>query len=135
MIDYYTHILERGERRLKFPKILFLGAKHACKSIISIRTTNYTFFKKSLKIEGFKSFFFLLDKTYDFWTNLRHLDKKRGQERRKGQDKTDGTERKERKGRGEKGGQGVYTPERGWGKIDYKHSHEKTENLNSLYCI
>ena len=97
LVDYYTHILERGERRLKFPKILFLGAKHACKSIISIQTTNYTFFKKSLKIEGFKSFFFLLDKTYDFWTNLRHLDKKRGQERRKGQDRqTDGEEGKER---------------------------------------
>ena len=76
-----------------------------------------------------------MDKTQDFWTNLRHLDKR--EDRREGGNKTrqDGTERKERKGRGEKGGQGVYTPERGWGKIDYKHSHEKTENLNSLYCI
>lgn len=134
VIDYYTHILEREVRRLKFPKILFFGAKHARKSIISIQTTNYTFFKKSLKIEGFKSFFFLLNKTYDFLTNLRHLNKRRGQERRKGQDKTDRTERGKERAR-KKGGQGVYTPERGWGKIDYKHSHEKTENLNSLYCI
>ena len=133
MIDYYTDILKRGEKRLKFPKIVFFGAKHARKSIISIRTTNYTISKKSLKIEGFKSFFFLLDKTYDIWTNF-SLDKRRGQDRQTGQ--TGQTERREtRKGRGEKGGQGVYTPERGWGKIDYKHSHEKTENLNSLYCI
>ena len=134
MIDYYTHIQKREERRLKFPKIVFFGAKHARKSIISIRTTNYTFFKKSLKIEGFKSFFFLLDKTYDIWTNF-SLDKRRGQERRTDRtDRTDGTERGQGKGE-KKGGQGVYTPERGWGKIDYKHSHEKTENLNSLYCI
>ena len=135
MIEYYTDILKRGEKRLKFPKIVFFGAKHARKSIISIRTTNYTFFKKSLKIEGFKSFFFLLDKTYDFWTNF-SLDKRRGQERRKGQDRQDRRNgERTRKGAREKGGQGVYTPERGWGKIDYKHSHEKTENLNSLYCI
>ena len=127
--------IDKRVEKAKIPQnLVFLGAKHARKSIISIRTTNYTFFKKSLKIEGFKSFFFLLDKTYDFWTNLRHLDKR--EDRRDGRDKTDRrTERKERKGRGEKGGQGVYTPERGWGKIDYKHSHEKTENLNSLYCI
>ena len=75
-----------------------------------------------------------MDKTYDFWTNLRHLNKR--EDRRDGRDKTDrrnGEEGKERARR--KGGQGVYTPERGWGKIDYKHSHEKTENLNSLYCI
>ena len=122
-------------RKAKIPQnLVFWGAKHARKSIISIRTTNYTFFKKSLKIEGFKSFFFLLDKTYDFWTNLRHLDK--GEDRRKGRDKTDRRNGEEGQGKGEeKGGQGVYTPERGWGKIDYKHSHEKTENLNSLYCI
>ena len=76
-----------------------------------------------------------MDKLQDFWTNLRHLDKR--EDRRDGRDKTDRTERRGRKGKGEekKGGQGVYTPERGWGKIDYKHSHEKTENLNSLYCI
>ena len=113
---------------------MFFGAKHARKSIISIWTTNYTFFKKSLKIEGFKSFFFLLDKTYDFWTNF-SLDKKRGQDRQTDrQDRQ--TERREDKERARrKGGQGVYTPERGWGKIDYKHSHEKTENLNSPYCI
>ena len=119
----------------KIPQnLVFLGAKHARKSIISIQTTNYTSKQKSLKIKGFKSFLFLLNKTYDFWTNLRHLYKRRGQERRKGQDKTDGTERGKERAR-KKGGQGVYTPERGWGKIDYKHSHEKTENLNSLYCI
>ena len=70
-----------------------MGAKHARKSIISIRTTNYTFFKKSLKIEGFKSFFFLLDKLQDFWTNLRHLDKR--EDRRDRRDKTDKTERRD----------------------------------------
>lgn len=88
-----------------------MGAKHAHKSIISIRTTNYTFFKKSLKIEGFKSFFFLLDKTYDFWTNLRHLDKR--EDRRDGRDKTDKTERRGRKGKGEKKGRarGIYPGE------------------------
>ena len=88
-----------------------MGAKHARKSIISIRTTNYTFFKKSLKIEGFKSFFFLLDKTYDFWTNLRHLDKR--EDRRDGRDKTDKTERRGRKGKGEKKGRarGIYPGE------------------------
>ena len=88
-----------------------MGAKHARKSIISIRTTNYTFFKKSLKIEGFKSFFFLLDKTYDFWTNLRHLDKR--EDRRDGRDKTDKTERRGRKGKGEEKGRarGIYPGE------------------------
>ena len=75
-----------------------------------------------------------MDKTYDFWTNLRHLDKR--EDRRDGRDKTDRRNGEEGKGGARrKGGQGVYTPERGWGKIDYKHSHEKTENLNSLYCI
>ena len=129
----YTYLGERV-REAKIPQnLVFLGAKHARKSIISIRTTNYTFFKKSLKIEGFKSFFFLLDKTYDFWTNFQSG---QGEDRRDGRDKTRQTERKEDKERvRKKGGQGVYTPERGWGKIDYKHSHEKTENLNSLYCI
>lgn len=60
----------------------------------------------------------------------------KGEDRTDGRDKRDKTdgERKEERAR-EKRGQGVYTPERGWGKIDYKHSHEKTENLNSLYCI
>ena len=89
-----------------------MGAKHALKSIISIQTTNYTFFKKSLKIEGFKSFFFLLDKTYDFWTNLRHLDKERtGETEGTRQDKTDGTERGQ--GKGEKKGRarGIYPGE------------------------
>ena len=90
---------------------MFFRAKHAHKSIISIRTTNYTFFKKSLKIEGFKSFFFLLDKIYDFWTNLRHLDKR--EDRRDGRDKTDridgeeGKERARRKGRA----RGIYPGE------------------------
>ena len=96
----------------KIPQnLVFWGAKHAHKSIISIRTTNYTFFKKSLKIEGFKSFFFLLNKTYDFLTNLRHLYKRRGQERRKGQDKTG--RNGERKVKGEKKGRarGIYPGE------------------------
>ena len=122
-------------RKAKIPQIMGKSApKTPLKSIISIRTTNYTFFKKSLKIEGFKSFFFLLDKTYDFWTNFQSG---QGEDRRDRRDKTDrrnGEERGKERAR-RKGGQGVYTPERGWGKIDYKHSHEKTENLNSLYCI
>ena len=123
-------------REAKIPQNLaFLGAKHARKSIISIRLIKSTFFKKSLKIEGFKSFFFPLNKTYDFWTNFQSGQKERtGETEGTRQDRTDGTERGKERAR-EKGGQGVYTPERGWGKIDYKHSHEKTENLNSLYCI
>ena len=76
-----------------------------------------------------------MDKTYDIWTNFQSGQKERtGETEGTRQDKTDGTERGQGKGE-RKGGQGVYTPERGWGKIDYKHSHEKTENLNSLYCI
>ena len=88
-----------------------MGAKHARKSIISIRTTNYTFFKKSLKIEGFKSFFFLLDKTYDFWTNLRHLDKR--EDRRDRRDKTDRTDGEEGKERARRKGRarGIYPGE------------------------
>ena len=88
-----------------------MGAKHARKSIISIRTTNYTFFKKSLKIEGFKSFFFLLDKTQDFWTNLRHLDKR--EDRRDGRDKTDRTDGEEGKERARRKGRarGIYPGE------------------------
>lgn len=122
-------------REAKIPQNLgFLGAKHAHKSIISIQTTNYTFFKKSLKIEGFKSFFFLLNKTYDFWTNFQSGQKERTGET-EGTRQTRQTERRGKERARKKGGQGVYTPERGWGKIDYKHSHEKTENLNSLYCI
>ena len=84
--------------------------KTPLKSIISIRTTNYTFFKKSLKIEGFKSFFFLLDKTYDFWTNFQSGQKERT-DRRKGQDRQ--TERRGRKGKGEEKGRarGIYPGE------------------------
>ncbi len=105
--------IDKRVRKAKIPQNLaFLGAKHARKSIISIQTTNYTFFKKSLKIEGFKSFFFLLNKTYDFWTNF-SLDKRRGQERRKGQDKTGQTERREEKERGEekRRARGIYPGE------------------------
>lgn len=134
MIDYYTHISEREGERLKSPQNLGKSApKTPLKSIISIHTTNYTSKQKSLKIEGFKSFFFPLNKIYDFWTIFQSGQK---EDRRDGRDKTDrrnGEEGKERARK--KGGQGVYTPERGWGKIDYKHSHEKTENFNSLYCI
>ena len=87
-----------------------MGVKHARKSIISIQTTNYTFFKKSLKIEGFKSFFFLLDKTYDFWTNFQSGQKERtgGKE---GTRQTDG--RRGRKGKGEEKGRarGIYPGE------------------------
>ena len=96
----------------KIPQnLVFLGAKHARKSIISIRTTNYTSKQKSLKIEGFKSFLFLLNKTYDFLTNLRHLNKRRGQERRKGQDKTDGTERGKERARKKGRARGIYPGE------------------------
>lgn len=120
--------------KAKIPQNLGKSApKTPLKSIISIRTTNYTFFKKSLKIEGFKSFFFPLNKTYDFWTNFQSGQKERTGET-EGTRQTGQTERGKERAR-KKGGQGVYTPERGWGKIDYKHSHEKTENLNSLYCI
>lgn len=80
-------------KKAKIPQNLgFGGAKHARKSIISIRTTNYTFFKKSLKIEGFKSFFFPLNKTYDFWTNFQS-----GQKERTGE--TEGTRQDGRNGR------------------------------------
>lgn len=97
--------------KAKIPQIVGKSApKTPLKSIISIRTTNYTFFKKSLKIEGFKSFFFLLDKTYDFWTNF-SLDKRRGQDRQKGQDRQD-RRRGKRKGRGKKRrARGIYPGE------------------------
>ena len=88
-----------------------MGAKHARKSIISIQTTNYTFFKKSLKIEGFKSFFFLLDKTYDFWTNFQSGQREDRRERR---DKTRQDRRNgERKGKGEekRRARGIYPGE------------------------
>lgn len=84
--------------------------KTPLKSIISIQTTNYTFFKKSLKIEGFKSFFFLLDKTYDFWTIFQS-----GQKERTGE--TEGTRQDRRNGkRGKEGarkkeGKGIYPGE------------------------
>lgn len=133
MIDYYTHILEREGERLKFPKILFFGAKHAHKSIISIQTTNYTFFKKSLKIEGFKSFLFLLNKTYDFWTNLKHLDK--GEDRRDGRDKTRQTERREeRKGREKKEGRG-YIPRRGGGGKLIISTLTKKRKISTPYIV
>ena len=89
-----------------------MGAKHACKSIISIRTTNYTFFKKSLKIEGFKSFFFLLDKIYDFWTNFQSGQKERtGETEGTRQDRTDGTERGQGKGEEKRRARGIYPGE------------------------
>lgn len=106
----YTYIRERV-MEAKIPQNLGKSApKTPLKSIISIRTTNYTFFKKSLKIEGFKSFFFLLNKTYDFWTKF-SLDKRRGQKRRKGQDRQ--TERRGRKGKGEekRRARGIYPGE------------------------
>ena len=87
-----------------------MGAKHARKSIISIQTTNYTFFKKSLKIEGFKSFLFLLDKTYDFWTIFQSGQKDKTGET-EGTRQTDGTERKERKGREKRRARGIYPGE------------------------
>ena len=119
-------------KEAKIPQNLGKSApKTPLKSIISIQTTNYTFSKKSLKIEGFKSFLFPLNKTYD-----KVKASGQGEDWRDGKDKTDRrTERRGKERARKKGGQGVYTPERGWGKIDYKHSHEKTENLNSLYCI
>ena len=52
-----------------------------------------------------------MDKTQDFWTNLRHLDKR--EDRRDGRDKTDRTERRGRKGKGEEKGRarGIYPGE------------------------
>ena len=88
--------------------------KTPLKSIISIRLIKSTISKKSLKIEGFKSFFFLLNKTYDFWTNFQSGQKERTGET-EGTRQTEQTERKEeRKGRGEKEGKG-YIPRRGGG--------------------
>ena len=103
--------IDKRVEKAKIPQnLVFWRAKHACKSIISIRTTNYTFFKKSLKIEGFKSFFFLLDKTYDFWTNFQSGQKERTGET-EGTRQTGQTERKERKGRGERRARGIYPGE------------------------
>ena len=133
VIDYYIHILEREGRRLKFPKILFLGAKHARKSIISIRTINYTSKQKSLKIEGFKSFFFPLNKTYDFWT-IFQSGQRREQERRKGQERQDGTERKERKGREKKEGKG-YIPRRGGGGKLIISTLTKKRKISTPYIV
>ena len=131
--DYYIHILEREWRRLKFPKILFFGgAKHACKSIISIRTTNYTFFKKSLKIEGFKSFFFPLNKTYDFWTNFQSGQKERTGET-EGTKQKDGTERgKERARKKERKG---YIPRRGGGGKLIISTLTKKRKISTPYIV
>ena len=99
-------------KKAKIPQnLVFLGAKHTHKSIISIQTINYTFFKKSLKIEGFKSFLFLLDKTYDFWTNFQSGQKERTGEtegiRQTGRNGEEGKERARRKGRA----RGIYPGE------------------------
>ena len=121
-------------RKAKIPQnLVFWGAKHARKSIISIQTTNYTFFKKSLKIEGFKSFFFLLDKTYDFWTNFQSGQKERTGEK-EGTRQTDGTERKERKGRGEKEGKG-YIPRRGGGGKLIISTLTKKRKISTPYIV
>ena len=119
----------------KIPQnLVFLGAKHARKSIISIRTTNYTFFKKSLKIEGFKSFFFLLDKTYDFWTNFQS-----GQKERTGEtegtrqtDRRNGEEGKERAR--EKEGKG-YIPRRGGGGKLIISTLTKKRKISTPYIV
>lgn len=87
-----------------------MGAKYARKSIISIQTTNYTFFKKSLKIEGFKSFFFLLNKTYDFWT-IFQSGQKEGAEEKEETRQTDGTERRKGKGEEKRRARGIYPGE------------------------
>lgn len=84
--------------------------KTPLKSIISIQTTNYTFFKKSLKIEGFKSFFLLLDKTYDFWTNFQSGQREDRRDGRR-QDKTDGTERGKERARRKRRARGIYPGE------------------------
>lgn len=107
--------------------------KTPLKSIISIQTTNYTFFKKSLKIEGFKSFFFLLNKTYDFWTNFQSGQKERTEET-EGTRQTDGTERKERKGRGKKEGKG-YIPRRGGGGKLIISTLTKKRKISTPYIV
>ena len=121
-------------RKAKIPQnLVFLGAKHARKSIISIRTTNYTFFKKSLKIEGFKSFFFLLDKTYDFWTNFQSGQKERtgGKE---GTRQTDG--RRGRKGKGEEKREGKgYIPRRGGGGKLIISTLTKKRKISTPYIV
>ena len=52
-----------------------------------------------------------MDKTQDFWTNLRHLDK--GEDRTEGRDKTDRTDGEEGQGKGEEKGRarGIYPGE------------------------
>ena len=52
-----------------------------------------------------------MDKTYDFWTNLRHLDER--EDRRDGRDKTDRTGGEEGKERARKKGRarGIYPGE------------------------
>ena len=129
----YTYIRERVEKA-KIPQIMGKSApKTPLKSIISIQTTNYTFFKKSLKIEGFKSFFFLLNKTYDFWTNF-SLDKRIRQERRKGQDKT--RRKGERKGKGEEKREGKgYIPRRGGGGKLIISTLTKKRKISTPYIV
>ena len=74
-----------------------------------------------------------MDKTYDFWTNLRHLDKR--EDRRDGRDKTDRrTERKERKGRGEREGKG-YIPRRGGGGKLIISTLTKKRKISTPYIV
>ena len=111
-----------------------MGAKHARKSIISTRTTNYTFFKKSLKIEGFKSFFFLLDKLQDFWTNFQSGQKERtGETEGTRQDKTDRTERGKERAR-KKEGKG-YIPRRGGGGKLIISTLTKKRKISTPYIV
>lgn len=107
--------------------------KTPLKSIISIRTTNYTFFKKSLKIEGFKSFLFLLNKTYDFWTNFQSGQKERTGET-EGTRETDGTERRGKERARKKEGKG-YIPRRGGGGKLIISTLTKKRKISTPYIV
>ena len=121
-------------REAKIPQILGKSApKTPLKSIISIRTTNYTFFKKSLKIEGFKSFLFPLNKSYDFWTIFQSGQKERtGEKEGTRQDRRNG--REERKGREKKEGKG-YIPRRGGGGKLIISTLTKKRKISTPYIV
>ena len=75
-----------------------------------------------------------MDKTYDFWTNLRHLDKR--EDRRDGRDKTRQTERRGRKGKGEEKREGKgYIPRRGGGGKLIISTLTKKRKISTPYIV
>ena len=74
-----------------------------------------------------------MDKTYDFWTNLRHLDTR--EDRREGGDKTDRTDG-ERKGKGEEKREGKgYIPRRGGGGKLIISTLTKKRKISTPYIV